>query len=41
MGGWEETPLKKEKGARLVRPSAEIVLTRAMGRGTMTLIMSL
>src|SRR6266852_56707 len=34
-GGLLQTPLKKLNGARLVIPAALMVLTQAMGRGTM------
>lgn len=32
--GFESTPAKKEKGARLGTPSGEMVDTEAIGRGT-------
>src|SRR5689334_2757692 len=35
VGGLAVTPWKKENGARLVFPSAEIVETQAIGRGRM------
>jgi hypothetical protein len=35
VGGSVETPVKKEKGARLCTPAREIDDTHAMGRGTM------
>jgi hypothetical protein len=38
VGGFEVTPWKKLNGARLVRPSAEMVETHAIGRGAMTLV---
>src|SRR5690606_40874929 len=37
VGGLDVTPLKKENGARLVRPSAAMVETQAMGRGMIAL----
>ena len=38
VGGFAVMPWKKENGARLVRPSAEIVETQAMGRGKIVLV---
>jgi len=35
MGGSEQAPVKKEKGARLAEPSSLSVRVQAMGRGTM------
>jgi hypothetical protein len=35
QGGLLDTPLKKLNGARLPDPAALIVLTKAIGRGTM------
>ncbi len=41
IGGLEQTPWKKEKGARLVLPAAEMVETQAMGRGVIAWIIQL
>jgi hypothetical protein len=38
-GGFDETPLKKEKGARLGSPWLEMLETHAIGRGAMHRIM--
>ena len=35
-GGWAEETVKKECGARLSIPSADLVETQAIGRGTTT-----
>jgi hypothetical protein len=40
-GGFEQIPLKKEKGAKLKTPFLDWVETKAMGRGTMDPIISL
>ena len=37
VGGLAQMPMKKENGARFVRPSAEMVETQAMGRGLIAL----
>ncbi len=37
-GGSEQTPLKNEKGDRLLIPRGEMVETNAIGRGTILLI---
>jgi|TARA_Y100000748_G_C15434546_1_gene464586 hypothetical protein len=41
VGGFEQTPLKYEKGAMLFPPSFDIVDTNAIGLGTIDPIISL
>jgi hypothetical protein len=41
VGGFEQTPLKNEKGATLFFPFLERVDTKAMGLGTMDPIINL
>ena len=41
VGGFEQTPLKYEKGARLLIPLFEVVETKAIGLGTIEPIISL
>jgi hypothetical protein len=41
VGGFEQTPLKNENGARLSILSADLVETKPMGRGRIDPIISL
>jgi hypothetical protein len=41
VGGFEQTPLKKENGATLSIPSLDFVETNAIGRGTIDPIINL
>jgi hypothetical protein len=40
VGGFAQTALKKEKGARFRAPEADIVETQAIGRGTISEVSS-